>query len=105
MQGRRRGVPRIEHPIRSPREAGGPLKPGFGLSGEVLLLDKVFPPLFRVFVSSISIQSRPSLTAGYWLWISNIPTEAKTWLEWNHRSAAGHAGERLGFLPERPQDD
>jgi hypothetical protein len=49
---------------------GGPFKPGFGLSGAVLPLDKVFPPLVRVFVSSISTQSRPSLTAGYWFWIS-----------------------------------
>jgi hypothetical protein len=45
-------------------------KPGFGLSGPVLQLDRVFLPLFRVCVSSISIQSRPSLTAGYWFWIS-----------------------------------
>jgi anti-sigma B factor antagonist len=32
---------------------GGPHKPGFGLSGPVQRLDKVFPPLFRVFAPSI----------------------------------------------------
>jgi hypothetical protein len=32
---------------------GGPLKPDFGLSGAVRRLDKVFPPLFCIFVSSI----------------------------------------------------
>ena len=32
---------------------GGPLKPGFGLSGAVLALDKVFPQLVRVFAPSI----------------------------------------------------
>lgn len=30
-------------------EIGGPLKPNFGLSGSVLLPDRVWPPLFRVF--------------------------------------------------------
>jgi hypothetical protein len=39
--------------------AGGPLKPGFGLSGDVRQLDKVFPPLVRVFVPSIPTRSRP----------------------------------------------
>ena len=38
---------------------GGPLKPDFGLSGAVLPLDKVFPPLVRLFVSSIPTRSRP----------------------------------------------
>src|SRR5208282_1427232 len=38
---------------------GGPLKPGFGLSGAVPPLDKVFPPLVRVFVPSILTRSRP----------------------------------------------
>ena len=40
---------------------GGPLKPGFGLSGAVLLLDKVFPPLVRRFraVHSDSISTDP----------------------------------------------
>jgi|SRR5216684_3378832 len=47
-------------PLQLSREAkfsigtGGPLKPAFGLSGgAVLQLDKVFPPLVRVFVLSI----------------------------------------------------
>jgi len=44
-------------PSRSP--AGGPLKPDFGLSGAVRLLDKVFPRLVRVFVPSILTRSRP----------------------------------------------
>jgi hypothetical protein len=35
--------------------AGGPLKPDFGLSGAVLQLDRVFLPLFRVFVSSVQL--------------------------------------------------
>src|SRR5713101_4698985 len=38
---------------------GGPLKPGFGLSGAVRQLDKVFPPLVRVFAPSIPTRSRP----------------------------------------------
>jgi len=42
---------------------GGPLKPDFGLSGAVLLLDTVFLPLFRVFVLSIPARSPSSLTA------------------------------------------
>lgn len=33
--------------------AGGPFKPGSGLSGAVVLLDKVCPPFFRVFAPSI----------------------------------------------------
>ncbi len=47
---------------RNPRytsRAGGPLEPDFGLSGAVLPLDKVFPPLVRLFVSSIPTRSRP----------------------------------------------
>jgi len=39
---------------------GGPPKPGFGLSGDVLQLDRVFLPFFRVLVSSISTRSPPS---------------------------------------------
>ncbi len=39
--------------------AGGPLKPGFGLSGAVLLLEGVFLPLFHVLVSSIPTRSPP----------------------------------------------
>src|SRR5438552_12953485 len=42
-----------------PSTTGGPLKPGFGLSGTVLALDKVLPPLVRVFVPSILTLSRP----------------------------------------------
>src|SRR5205809_7430607 len=38
---------------------GGPRKPGFGLSGAVPPLDKVFPPRVRVFVPSILTRSRP----------------------------------------------
>jgi hypothetical protein len=52
---------------------GGPLKPAFGLSGAVLLLDRVFLPLFRVLVSSI----------GGW------PIQAGFWLEWG--SSAAHS--------------
>ena len=41
-----------------PRQlAGGPLKPGFGLSGAVRRPDKVFPPLVRVFVPCIRTRS------------------------------------------------
>jgi len=40
-------------------QEGGPLKPGFGLSGAVLPLDKVFPQLVRVFAPSIPAQSLP----------------------------------------------
>ena len=36
--------------INPGRRTGGPLKPGFGLSGAVLLRDRVSLPLFRVFV-------------------------------------------------------
>ena len=36
---------------------GGPLKPAFGLSGAVRRLDKVFPPLVRVFGPSIPTRS------------------------------------------------
>src|SRR6266702_4022664 len=43
---------------------GGPLKLGFGLSGAVLLLDRVFPPLFRVFVRLFRLDLDPSLTDG-----------------------------------------
>ena len=39
--------------------AGGPLKPGFGLSGEVPPLDRVCLPLVRVFVPSILTRSPP----------------------------------------------
>jgi hypothetical protein len=38
--------------------AGGPLKPGFGLSGVVPDLDRVFPLLVRAFAPS-SLKSRP----------------------------------------------
>src|SRR5205814_2512371 len=41
------------------RAAGGRRKPDFGLSGAVLLLDKVFPHLVRVFVRSSPTRSRP----------------------------------------------
>jgi len=41
------------------KTAGGPLKPDFGLSGAVLSLDKVFPPLVRVFAPSIPTRSQP----------------------------------------------
>jgi len=44
--------------------AGGPFKPGFGLSGAVPLLDRVFLPLVRVFVSSLPTRSPACLTAG-----------------------------------------
>jgi hypothetical protein len=37
--------------------AGGPFKPGFGLSGAVLPLDKVFQPRARVFAPSIPTRS------------------------------------------------
>jgi hypothetical protein len=37
--------------------AGGPLKPVFGLSGVVRLLDKVFPLLVRVFAPSTPTRS------------------------------------------------
>jgi hypothetical protein len=40
-------------PIQISRGTGGPLKPGFGLSGAGLQLDNVFLPLFRVFVPLI----------------------------------------------------
>ena len=36
---------------------GGPLKPEFGLSRAVLLLDRGFLPRFRIFVSSSPIRS------------------------------------------------
>jgi len=52
-----------------PKVTGGPLKPGFGLSGAVLQPDKSSRRCFRVFMSSVSTQSRPSLTADYWFWI------------------------------------
>jgi len=39
---------------------GGPLKPGFGLSGAVRRLDKVLPPLFRLFATSESVSIRTS---------------------------------------------
>jgi len=55
---------------------GGPLKPGFGLSGIVPPLDKVFRPLVRVFVPTFV---GPSLRR------MNIPTQAKTGLEWATR--------------------
>jgi hypothetical protein len=51
-------------------QAGGPLKPSFGLSGAVSEPGRVLLPLFRGFVSSIPTPSSPSLTAGYWFWIS-----------------------------------
>ncbi len=38
---------------------GGPFKPGVGLSGAVLPLDKPSPPLVRVFVPSIPTRSPP----------------------------------------------
>jgi len=38
--------------------AGGPFKPGFGLSGAVLQPDRVFLPLFPVFGSPISTLSQ-----------------------------------------------
>jgi hypothetical protein len=50
--------------------AGGPLKPGFSLSRAVLQLKRVSPQLVRAFVPSIPTRSRPSLTAGYWFWVS-----------------------------------
>ena len=51
-------------PHQISRETGGPFKYGFGLSGAVLQLDKVFLPLFRVFVPLISdsISTRPMQT-------------------------------------------
>ena|SRR5204863_1757795 len=75
------------------RAAGGPLKPDFGLSAAVLLLDKVFPHLVRVFVPSIPTRSRPDFSASASvLWFAEqevdmfrhdyIPTQAKTGLEW-----------------------
>jgi hypothetical protein len=39
--------------------AGGPFKPGFGLSGAVLLLDRVFPLLICIFVSILQRPSQP----------------------------------------------
>src|SRR5260370_4145583 len=64
MQGRRRGLRRIKHPIRSPREVRvgrvAHSSPVLAWSGAVLPLDKVFPPLVRVFVPSIhSISTVP----------------------------------------------
>src|SRR5438876_12175047 len=47
------------------RTTSGPFKPDFGLSGLVRQLDRVFPSLFRVFVSSIPIRSLPALQARY----------------------------------------
>ena len=38
--------------------AGGPLKPGFGLSGAVRWLQKLFLPLVRAFASSIPTRLR-----------------------------------------------
>jgi hypothetical protein len=38
--------------------AGGPFKPGFGLSGAVLQVDRVFLSLFHVFGSTISTLSQ-----------------------------------------------
>jgi hypothetical protein len=83
-----------------------PLKPGFGLSGAVLQPDRVFPLIFRAFVSSISNRSpcvpRPRKTQGpstpqiialrrsapvgmTELGDLNIPTQAKIGLEWGTR--------------------
>src|SRR6266851_2711574 len=44
---------------RTDGRTGGPLKPAFGLSGAVRPLDKVFPPLVRVFVPSTLTRSPP----------------------------------------------
>src|SRR6266705_4382602 len=49
---------RRDRPSKALQRTGGPLKPGFGLSGAVRRLDKVFPPLVRVFVPSIPTRSR-----------------------------------------------
>jgi len=38
--------------LRSLTQAGGSLEPAFGLSGAVRPLDKVLPPLVRVFALS-----------------------------------------------------
>jgi len=48
----------------SPTSTGGPLKPGFGLSGAVLQLDKILPPLVLVFLPSIPTRSPPAFTDG-----------------------------------------
>ena len=45
--------------LSEPHRDGGPLKPGFGLSGAVRQPDTVSPLLVRVFVPSILTQSRP----------------------------------------------
>ena len=58
----------IAPPVRTASIAAiptkNPLRWGSDTAGKVL------PPLVRVFVSSISTQSRPSFTPGYWFQIS-----------------------------------
>jgi hypothetical protein len=49
-------------------KAGGPFKPGFGLSGAVLPLDKVFQPRARVFAPSIPTRSLRLL----WCWVPHV---------------------------------
>jgi hypothetical protein len=58
--------PRLPLPIEG--RTGG-LKPGFGLSGAVLSLDKIFPWLVRVIVASLLTRSLafPSRRVEFWI--------------------------------------
>ena len=49
---------------------GWPIQARFWLEWGSSELDRVFLPLFHVFVSSIPTRSALPLTAGYWFWIS-----------------------------------
>src|SRR5271166_2096880 len=53
----------ICHSILCCWPACGPFKPGFGLSGAVLQLEKAFPPRVRLSRSPFRLDLQPSLTA------------------------------------------